>query len=71
MAKLTFSECFKKYGARLANPMWAVSAEADDGSIVVSCWSNYFSRQDRKILRYTDTLSRWEGLHPHCFIRLS
>jgi len=61
MPKLSFSECFKKYGARLANPMWAVSALAVDGSIVISCWSSYFSRPDAKTLRYTDTLSRWEG----------
>jgi len=61
MAKLSFTECFKKYGAILVNPMWAVSAQADNGSIVISCWSNYFSRPDRDTLRYTDTLSRWEG----------
>jgi hypothetical protein len=61
MAKLTFSECFSKYGAKLVNVMWAVSAQASDGSIVISCWSNYFSRPDKDTLRYTDTLSRWEG----------
>ena len=61
MAKLSFSECFAKYGAKLTNPMWAVSAQAADGSIVISCWSNYFSRPDKETLRYTDKLSRWEG----------
>ena len=64
MAKLSFSECFAKYGAKLTNPMWAVSAQAADGSIVISCWSNYFSRPDKETLRYTDTLSRWEGNTP-------
>ena len=44
--------------------MWAVSAQAADGSIVISCWSNYFSRPDKETLRYTDTLSRWEGNTP-------
>jgi len=61
MAKLSFSECFTKYGAKLANRMWAVSAQAADGAIVSSCWSNYFSRPDQETLRCTDTLSRWEG----------
>lgn len=61
MSKLTFSECFAKYGATLANPMWAVSSQAEDGSIVISCWSNYFSHPDKQTLRYTDKLSRWEG----------
>ena len=41
--------------------MWAVSAQATDGAIVISCWSNYFSRPDKTTLRYTDTLSRWAG----------
>jgi hypothetical protein len=61
MAKLSLSECFTRYGAKLVNPMWAVSAQATDGAIVISCWSNYFSRLDKETLRYTDTLSRWEG----------
>jgi hypothetical protein len=33
----------------------------DDGSLVLSCWSLYFSRPDRETLRYTDRLSRWAG----------
>lgn len=64
MALISFSDCFLKYGAKLVNPMWAVSAEADDGSIVISCWANYFSRPDKNVLRYTDTLSRWQGNGP-------
>jgi len=64
MAKLLFTECFAKYGAKLSNPMWAVSAVASDGAIVISCWSNYFSRPDKDTLRYSDTLSRWEGNAP-------
>jgi hypothetical protein len=61
MSSLSFTECFAKYGAKLTNPMWAVSAKATDGAIVISCWANYFSRPDKDTLRYTDTLSRWAG----------
>ena len=61
MPTLSFTECFAKYGAKLTSPMWAVSAQAADGSIVISCWNNYFSRPDKDTLRYKDTLSRWEG----------
>lgn len=64
MGKLSYTECFSKYGAKLANPQWAVSAEALDGSIVVSCWHNYFSKPDIGTLRYEDSLSRWEGNAP-------
>lgn len=57
----SFTECFASYGAKLPNPQWAVSAIAEDGALVLSCWSIYFSRPDGKTLRYTDRLTRWDG----------
>lgn len=61
MAKLSFTECFSKYNAILSNPNWAVSAQSTDKSIVISCWENYFSKPDKHTMRYSDTLSRWQG----------
>lgn len=55
------TKCFARYKAKLANKMWAVSALAEDGALVVSCWDSYFSRPDGETMRYTDRLSRWEG----------
>jgi hypothetical protein len=46
MPALSFTQCFAKYGAKLTNPMWAVSAQAADGSIVIGCWANHFRRPD-------------------------
>ena len=60
MAKLNFTEAFAKYGATLANPQWAVSAIANDGSLVMSCWEHYIKKHG-DCLRYEDTLSRWSG----------
>ncbi len=60
MANLRFTEAFAKYNAKLVNPQWAVSAIADDGALVMSCWSHYITRHN-EALRYTDTLSRWSG----------
>ncbi len=60
----SFTECFAQYGAKLANAQWAVSAIAGDGSLVLSCWSVYFSRPSVDTLRYTDQLSRWSGNEP-------
>jgi len=57
----SFSQCFVQYHAKLINPQWAVSAIAQDGSLVLSCWSLYFSRPNGNTLRYTDKLSRWSG----------
>jgi hypothetical protein len=46
MPTLSFSECFAKYGAKLTNPMWAVSAQAADGLIAIGCRANHFGRPD-------------------------
>ena len=61
MTTLGFVEAFAKYEAKLANPMWAVSAIADDGAIVISCWDQYFRKGDSGVLNYVDSLSRWVG----------
>ena len=60
MGDLNLSEAFSQYGAKLVNPQWAVSAIADDGAIVISCWAHYF-KPGAGGLRYEDTLSRWRG----------
>lgn len=60
MSNLTLSESFAEYGAKLINPQWAVSAIAEDGALVMSCWAHYFKRGDGG-LRYEDILSRWSG----------
>jgi len=60
MANMGFTEAFTKYGAKLANPQWAVSAIADDGALVTSCWAHYMEKIGN-VLRYEDTLSRWSG----------
>jgi len=57
----SFTECFASFGAKLPNPQWAVSALAEDGALVISCWSLYFERPDVGTLRYRDRLSRWSG----------
>jgi hypothetical protein len=56
--KLGIVEAFKHYKAKLNNSRWAVSAIAEDGALVVSCWETYF-RASNKVLVYEDTLSRW------------
>ena len=57
MKGLSLTDAFKSYGAALKNPRWSMSAKAEDGSIVISCWERLFS----KGLVYSDRLSRWEG----------
>jgi len=55
---LTLSDAFALYGAKLVNRQWAVSAIAEDGALVLSCWFHYIKTIDG-IWRYEDTLSRW------------
>jgi hypothetical protein len=64
MGKLSFTEAFAKYGAKLANPQWAFSAIAKDGALVVSCWQHKFTIPSKGILRYSDRLSRWQRSAP-------
>jgi hypothetical protein len=58
MAKLSYAEAFSRYKAALRNVQWAFSAIADDGAVVLSCWDQYLKVSERRVLRYTDTLSR-------------
>ena len=61
MAQLGFVEAFAKFQARPVNPMWAVSAIADDGALVLSCWAHYCKTGGKGVLLYGDRLSRWSG----------
>ena len=63
MANLNMTTAFNRYGAKLANAQWAVSAISDSGELVVSCWKHYLSPRDGKLV-YTDRLSRWAGNKP-------
>ena len=63
MATLTYTAAFRAFGAKLANPMWAYSAIAKDGALVLSCWRHKLKLNNR-ILTYTDRLSRWEPNTP-------
>jgi hypothetical protein len=58
---LGYAEAFAKFGAHLKNVNWAVSAIANDGALVVSCWEHLFRRAEPGVLRYEDRLSRWSG----------
>ena len=60
MATLTLTSAFSRYGAKLANPQWAVSAINSKGELVISCWKHYLKGDNGK-LTYEDSLSRWAG----------
>lgn len=60
-AALGFVEAFAKFGAKPDNAMWAASAIAEDGALVMSCWSHYFRSGGPGLLHYGDRLSRWSG----------
>ena len=54
---MNFTEAFAKYGAKLANPQWAFSAIAEDGSLVLSCWQHKITIE-KGVWRYSDCVSR-------------
>jgi hypothetical protein len=59
MSDMTVSEAYAQYGAKLVNKQWAVSSIAENGDLVMSCWSHYFKAPEKGTLRYSDSLSRW------------
>ena len=59
--RLTFTDAFAAYGARPRNRLWAFSAIANDGSLVLSCWHNLMKPQGDGHKRYEDRMSRWTG----------
>jgi hypothetical protein len=61
MSALGFVEAFAKFGAKPDNQMWAISAIAADGALVVSCWAHYFKSGGPGVMVYRDCLSRWKG----------
>ncbi len=63
MGELKFTEAFEKYGAKLANPQWAFSAIASDGSLVLSCWQHKITIK-QGLWYYSDKLSRFPDGSP-------
>jgi hypothetical protein len=61
MSSLGFVQAFEKFGARPTNPMWAVSAIAADGALVVSFWAHHCKPGGKGVLVCSDRLSRWSG----------
>ncbi|CAN7246164.1 hypothetical protein LJR175_001015 [Variovorax sp. LjRoot175] len=62
---LTYTEAFAKYGAKLHNTNWSVSAFGSDGSLVVSLYETLIKPASEKgTLVYVDTLSHWQGNEP-------
>lgn len=50
---------FARYGARLTNPQWAVSALTAD-EMIASLWFHRMKSEDGKLV-YRDYLQRWSG----------
>ena len=61
MSTLGFVEAFERFGAKPVNAMWAVSAIATDGALVVSFWSHHCKSGGKGVLVCSDRLSRWSG----------
>jgi hypothetical protein len=61
MSKLGITEAFAKYGAKLNNPQWSVSAWAVDGSLVVSLWDHHCRKGRPGTMEFSDSMSRWSG----------
>ena len=63
MKKLTLTEAFASYGAKLKNKQWACSSIASDGALVISCWRHFLKSYTDGHKLYEDHLSRWVRNH--------
>jgi hypothetical protein len=61
MARLGIKDAFAKYGAKLHNVNWSVSAWASDGSLVVSLWAHHYRKGPSGTAEYADSFARWSG----------
>ncbi len=59
MKKLTLTAAFIQFGAELKNPRWQCSALAKDGSLVISCWSDFLKAGQDGHKRYEYSRSQW------------
>jgi len=57
-----YTEAFARYGARLTNRGWSLSAFTPHGDLVVSVWHTELDfDKDARTITYEDVLSRWLG----------
>ncbi|WP_426195533.1 hypothetical protein [Massilia sp. DWR3-1-1] len=61
MATIGISEAFAKYGARLKNVNWSVSAWNAAGELVLSLWAHHYRKGEDGSAEYFGKLSRWAG----------
>jgi hypothetical protein len=58
MENLSLEVAYGRYGAQITNKQRSLSAMAADGSLVLTCLSEKFSRPGAGILRYSGQLSQ-------------
>ncbi|APV51284.1 hypothetical protein BWI17_17290 [Betaproteobacteria bacterium GR16-43] len=61
MAVLGLKEAFAKYGAKLKNMQWSVSAWRPDGGLVVSLWAHHHRQSAPGTMEFADSAGRWQG----------
>lgn len=60
--KIGISEAFQKYGAKLKNVNWSVSAWVNDDTLVVSLWDHHYLKdRPSRLLAFGDRFDRWSG----------
>jgi len=62
MENLSLEVAYGRYGAQIVNKQRSLSAVAADGSLVLTCLSERFSRPGAGVLRYSAQLSQEAGV---------
>ncbi|MGO4478704.1 hypothetical protein AB4Z32_20855 [Massilia sp. 2TAF26] len=62
MADFGIERAFARFGAKLHNVQWSVSAWNTNNELVVSLWAHHYDRNSPAgVAEYFDRLDRWRG----------
>lgn len=61
MSRIGITDAFARYGAKLANAQWSVSAWTPAGNLVVSLWDHHYRKGKPGTMEFSASMARWSG----------
>lgn len=58
MSTLTITEAFARYGVKLKNVQWSVSAWDAADNLIICLWKHHFRSSPPKTMEFADTFDR-------------
>jgi hypothetical protein len=68
MTRIGLKDAFAKYGAKLTNVQWSVSAWSPNDELVLSLWAHHSRKGPDRSVEFQSTTERWSGPGKNEFI---